>query len=122
MSFIIRACAQKFFISSKLTDIDYSESVKEWANIYESKSFIRGDISKLGEILEKEEKFNMLIERNIPLNPEEYGVCPDSYVNFPFGHKKPLTGYRYKPVDEDDEWLSIFKNLKNYLYKDSLFF
>jgi len=111
----------EFFNPLKLVSVDYSESVEEWARAYGSKSFVRGDISKLDEILGNE-KFNFLLGRNIPLSPGGYGLAPGSYAEFPFGHKKPLTGYRYEPVEESDDWLNIFRNLRKHLSEGSEFF
>ncbi len=111
-----------FFKPSKLLSVDDFEDAEKWAKIYNSKSFIKWDISKLNEILYEDEKFDILLGRNIPLSPNGYGITPESYVKLAFGYKKKLEGFHYLPIEKNDEWLSIFKNLKNYLLKDASFF
>ena len=111
----------EYFKASKLISVDYCPHMKEWAKAYGSKSFREGDLKKLDNIFKKSEKFNFLIGRNIPLSPGGQGTCPGGYIEFPPGVIKPLRTY-YEPINENDEWLMIFKNLKRYLLKKSALF
>jgi len=109
----------KHFSPAKLVSIDCSEVMERWAKKLGRKSFVKADLSALEHVLT--EKFELLLGRNIPLNPGGFGRCPGSALCYIPEFLMPGLG-KPLPVEKNDKWLDIFKKIKSFMNNDSEFF
>ena len=100
------------FRPSNLVSIDNCEISERHAKKYNRKSFVYGNLINLENIL-KDNKFDILLGRNIPLSPGGTGTCPGDYMG---------TSTWYEPVTDDDKWYKIFNGLKDFSKKNAIFF
>lgn len=100
-----------YFNPSKLVSIDNCESMEKQAKEFGRKSFVRADLTSLENVLD--DKFDLLLGRNVPLDPAGYGTYPGSPLCYVPKFFLPKLGH-YKPVTEDDEWFKIFLGLKKF--------
>jgi len=68
------------------------------------------------------DKFDLIIGRNVPLSPGCYEAVPGSPLFYATRIFLPKSFGRFKPVTEDDGWLSIFRGIKKFAEKDAELF
>ena len=104
-----------YFKPEKLISIDNCGTAEERAERLGRKSFVRGELNKLDDVLSSDNLFDVIMGRNVPLSPRGSGNIPEPYC-----YHYSLNHTYYKPVTNDDEWYKIFLSIKDYAGENAM--
>lgn len=104
-----------YFKPRELISIDECFTAEERARELGRKSFVRGSLEELDDVLSGNDLFDVIMGRNVPLSPRGSGNIPEPYC-----YSYSLNHTHYKPVTNDSVWYKIFLNIKNHARENAM--